>query len=98
MKTHSTFPAPAAKLIAAEISQALELRTPFFLLLKNLGSCFIPTSLPCGAQKCFMAAAGKNEKRVLQVLPSQPNNHSTDARKAIGEFSKIDLAEKTSSK
>ena len=28
-KTHSTFPAPAAQLIAAEMSQAHEQRTPF---------------------------------------------------------------------
>ena len=50
-KTHFTFSAPAAQLIAAEMSQAHEQRTLFYL--KGLGRffIFISTSLPCGAQK-----------------------------------------------
>ena len=50
-KTHFTFSAPAAQLIAAEMSQAHEQRTLFYL--KGLGHffIFISTSLPCGAQK-----------------------------------------------
>ena len=51
-KTHFALSAPAAQLIAAEMSQAHEQRTPFFYL-KGLGRffIFISTSLPCGAQK-----------------------------------------------
>ena len=50
-KTHFTFSAPAAQLIAAEMSQAHEQRTLFYP--KGLGRffIFISTSLPCGAQK-----------------------------------------------
>ncbi len=50
-KTHFTFSVPAAQLIAAEMSQAHEQRILFNL--KGLGRffIFIPTSLPCGAQK-----------------------------------------------
>ncbi len=50
-KTRFTFSAPAAQLIAAEMSQAHEQRALFYL--KGLGRffIFIPTSLPCAGRK-----------------------------------------------
>ena len=47
-KTHSIFSAPAALLIAAEMSQALEQRIPFFFILKALAAVLYPLVYPVG--------------------------------------------------
>ena len=68
-KTHFTFSAPAAQLIAAEMSQAHEQRTPFYL--KGLGRFFIliPTSLPCGARKKKEGERRKKKERKKRKAP-----------------------------
>ena len=67
-KTHFTFSAPAAQLIAAEMSQAHEQRTLFYL--KGLGRffIFISTSLPCGAQKKLKTIPSEKKLKFLIFL------------------------------